>query len=139
METTTTIISFILFAILVLNPFFILQKLDKLIYKHRFLLYLPIGLLTAAILTFTFAWWLNTSNEMLLAHYGYNIDVMNETEFYGKVAPENMARVKTLETSIMGIGWPLKALIIYIVYIPYLLLVYFAGNAFQRRRKINYA
>ena len=73
---------------------------------------MTIGILVTALLTLAFAWWSVTADEMLLAHYGYNIDGMNETEFYGKVAPENMERVKSLETSIMGIGWPLKAIIV---------------------------
>lgn len=50
---------------------------------------------------------------------------MNETEFYGKVLPGNMERVKSIETRIMGIDWPLKAVLTFIFYSPYLLIVYF--------------
>jgi hypothetical protein len=49
---------------------------------------------------------------------------MNETEFYGKVLLENMDKVKSLETSIMGIGWPLKAILTFVFYSPYLLIIY---------------
>ena len=71
---------------------------------------------------------------MLLAHYGYNIGAMNETERYGQVAAENLERVRSLETSVMGIGWTLKAMMGYIVYIPYLLIVYFVSKAIRPRK-----
>ena len=71
-----------------------------------------------------FAWWSYTSDLLLLKNYGYDIDGMNETEFYGKVLPENMDKVKSLEISIMGIGWPLKAILTFIFYSLYLLIVY---------------
>jgi hypothetical protein len=49
---------------------------------------------------------------------------MNETEFYGNVVPEHMEKVKSLEMRIMGIGWPLKAMLTWVYYSPYLLLVF---------------
>lgn len=76
------------------------------------------------IISFGFAWWADTSDLILLKHYGYDIEGMNEKEFYGKVAPENMDKVRSLETSIMGIGWPLKAIMTFIFYSPYILIVY---------------
>jgi hypothetical protein len=137
METKTTIITLILLTGLILSPIFIIRKLNKLNSNNTFISYMVIGIITSALLTFTYAWWSATSVEMLLAHYGYNIDGMNETEFYGKVAPENMERVKSLETSIMGIGWPLKAIMIYVVCFPYLLIVYFANKSIQKSKRRN--
>lgn len=70
---------------------------------------------------------------MLLEHYRYNFDAMNETERFGKVSPDNMERVKSLEISIMGIGWPLKAFLTYVFYAPYLLIVYLVTYLFRKK------
>ena len=89
--------------------------------------------MTTASITLTFAWWADTSDQMLLEHYGYNFDAMNHTERFGKVSPDNMERVKSLEISIMGIGWPLKAIMTYVFYSPYLLIVYFITYFFRKK------
>ena len=61
---------------------------------------------------------------MLLRNYGYNIDGINDIEIYRKVSPNDLEQIKRLETSIMGIGWQLKALFGYVFVIPYLLFIY---------------
>ena len=99
---------------------------------------MTIVILTSVIITLTFAWWTDKSNRILLAHYGYNIDGMNETEFYEKVLPENMERVKGLESSINGVGWSLKALMTLEFYSPYLMFSYLIIYLVGRSRKKNY-
>ncbi len=74
-----------------------------------------------ALLIFVFAAWADISNLILLNHYGYSVDGMN----YENVLPENRERVDNLATSIMGIGWPLKAIFGFVMIIPYLIFVYF--------------
>lgn len=138
METITTIISLAFFIGLVLSPILIIGVLNKLNIRFKFIVYLTFGILITVIITLAFAWWLDKSNNMLLTHYGYNIDGMNESEVYGQVAPENKDRVKSLEKSIMGIGWPLKALMTYVVYLPYFLIVYYASHAMRTNRKKSY-
>jgi hypothetical protein len=137
MEIITTIIDFILLIGLISIPILIIWRLNKVNIKYKFIAYLTIGIVITAVITLTFAWWADTSDRMLLAHYGYNIDGMNETEFYGQVSPENMERVKSLERSMMGIGWPLKAYMTYVVYSPYILMVYFASQLIRKARKKN--
>lgn len=79
-----------------------------------------------------FAWWSHESDLILLKHYGYNIDGMSESDFFGNVLPENMDKVKRLEISIMGIGWPLKAIFGFVMTIPYLAIVYLGKILFGR-------
>ena len=124
MEFLDTVITLILLGGLITSPFFLLRFINRTNVKYKFILYLTIGIVLTSIITLVFAWYAYTSNLLLLEHYGYNIDGMNEAERYGKVLPEKMDKVKSLETSIMGIGWPLKAILTYIFYSPYLLLVY---------------
>ena len=138
METVVTIISLILLGGLVVAPIFIVRRVNRVKVKYKFITYLAIGIIISLLLIATFAWWTDTSDRMLLARYGYNIDGMNESEVYGRVAPENMERVKSLETSVMGIGWTLKAIISSVVYKPYLLIVYLIAYNNSKGRKKNY-
>jgi hypothetical protein len=71
---------------------------------------------------------------LLLTHYGYDFDDMNNIERFRNVAPENLAKAKNLRISIMGIGWPLKAFMSYTFYFPYLLIVYFVFVFIQRAK-----
>lgn len=136
MEIITIIITLLLFVGLVLSPILIIRWLHKQNVTHKFISYFLIGLITTAALTLTLAWWVDTSNMMLLTNYGYNIDGMNDMERYGQVTDENMEQVKSLETSIMGIGWPLKAMIGYVVYIPYFLIVYLVNKIIRKNRTV---
>jgi amino acid transporter len=124
MEILIVIVSFSLVVGLILFPIYLLRQINKTKIRFKFITFLSTGLILTALIAFVFAWWSYTSDLLLLKHYGYDIDGMNETEFYGKVLPENMDKVKSLEISIMGIGWPLKAFLTFIFYSPYLLIVY---------------
>ncbi len=88
------------------------------------LFYSLIGLSVIGVLMLIFAWWSHESDLILLKHFGYNIDGMNEIEFFGNVLPENMDKVKRIETSVMGIGWPIKAILGFVMTFPYLIFVY---------------
>jgi len=133
MEILIGIINFLLLVGLIICPILLLRQINKTKIKFKFITYLTLGLILTAIIAFVFAWWAYTSDLILLKHYGYNIDGMNETEFYGKVLPENMDKVKSLETSIMGIGWPLKAILTFVFYSPYLFIVYFIVYLIEKK------
>lgn len=124
MEVLINIIDFLLFVGLILSPIFILRKINKSKIKFKFISYLTLGIILNAMMVFAFAWWSYISKLILLKHFGYNIEGMNETEFYGNVLPENMEKVNSLVTSIMGIGWPLQAMMTWFYYLPYLILLF---------------
>lgn len=123
METTLNIVSFTLLIGLLLSPVLIAWRLHRLRLRHTCIIYLTSSLLTTAAMALAFAYWADTSDKMLLAHYGYDFDAMNDTERYEKVSPDHMESVKSIESRIMGIGWPLKAIVTYAFYTPYVLLV----------------
>lgn len=135
MEILTTIVSFILLGGLIVSPFLILYGLNRRNAKYKFIAYLTIGIIITATITLTFAWWADTSNQILLSQYGYNFDAMNDTERFAMVTPENMKRVKSIEISMMGIGWPLKAFMAYVFYSPYLLIAYLIVYLVKRNKK----
>ncbi len=140
MEFLTTTISIVLLIALFVSPILILLGLYKLNLKPFFVVYLVLSVAITSILTLTFGWWSDFSNQILLSHYGYNYYGMNEIERFKNVVPDNIERVKSLEICIMGVGWPLKAFVTYVVYSPYLLIVYIIGyfiKKYKNKKKIN--
>jgi len=125
MEKLITLVSFSLFVGILLCPILLLRKIKTTKIRYKFLAYLTIGLFLNAVIVLVFAWWSYTSDLMLLEHYGYDIDGMNEAEFYGNVIPENMDKVKSIQRSILGIGWPLKAIFAFVFCSPWIIVVYF--------------
>ena len=124
MELLIRIISILLLLALISSPILVLFRLNKLYRKYNFITYLIISILLTFILVLLIGWWGDISQKILLSHYGYNFDAMNNLERFQKVAMENLERVKRLEINMLGIGWPAKAFMFYVFYTPYLLIVY---------------
>jgi len=124
MEIVVKIISFGLLVGIIGAPILILVRLNKLNFRYKFAAFLTLALIITSILTLIFAWWSDISNEILLSHYGYDFDAMTDEEKFKQVSKENIERVRQLEISLTGIGWPLKAFMTYKMYLPYLLVVY---------------
>ncbi|MFT6747668.1 MAG: hypothetical protein ACJAZ2_002025 [Glaciecola sp.] len=141
MEILTTIVGFILLGGLVVSPFLILHRLNKRNVKYKFIVYVVLEIITTVAIIFTFAWWVDAANQILLSHYGYDFDAVSETDRLVHVTVENMERVKSLRVSMMGIGWPLKAYMTCIQYYPYfsayLLLVYVVSKIRKGKNKKN--
>jgi hypothetical protein len=141
MDTLLTAISIILLFGLISVPiliFFGIKKWYRL--KFDFVIYLILGLMPTAGIMWTFAWWSDYSNVILLKHYNgyvYNPDSGSFQVSYENVLPENIDRVKSLEINMMGIGWPLKAIMIFVFYSPYLLIVYVLGQLLRRKKAPN--
>lgn len=132
MEILITISNFLILGLIIIIPFLIFIILKRLKTKRIMIIYSLIGLSILGVLMLIFAWWSHESDLILLKHYGYNIDGMSESDFFGNVLPENMDKVKRLEISIMGIGWPLKAIFGFVMTIPYLAIVYLGKILFGR-------
>ncbi len=128
METIITIINFGILGLIISLPILTITRLRKSNTRKMTVRYILIGLSLMAFLIPIFAAWGDFSKIILLNHYGYSIDGMN----YENVLPENRERVETLVTSLMGIGWPLKAMFGFVVTIPYLIFIYF-GKMFIDR------
>jgi len=137
MEIITITISFILLIALIVSPLFLVNKLNRLNVKYNFIVYLISAIIITSVLTLVLGWWSHFSDKIILSHYGYNFDSMNDIERFENVSAENLERVKNLEIGMMGIGWPLKALMSYLVYSPYLLIVYIVTLFYTKRKKNN--
>jgi hypothetical protein len=136
MEDLNTAIKLAFLIILVISPILLLNKLYKCDLKMLFISYLITSIAITFSLVLIMAWWSHFSIELLLSHYGYDSNLLTEAERLKNVTAENLDRVKTLDSSRMGIGWPLKAILFYIFYSPYLLIVYF-GCYFYRKSKLS--
>ncbi len=135
MKIITTVISFLILALLIFSPIIIIKILRKRNVKHHFITYIFLGFLITSFLALFFAWWSDFSDEILLSSYGYDFNAMDDYERYKNVSPDNLAAVKQLRMSMMGIGWPLKAIMTYTFYSPYLLLIYLFGYLFKKQKK----
>jgi hypothetical protein len=136
MELLTTIVSFSLLLGLILVPIFLFVGMKKWYRpKFGFLAYLISGLIITAGIIWAFAWWAHYSDELLMNHFGYDFDPMNDIDRFENVDSENLEKVKQLEIGYFGIGWSLKAIMMFVFYSPYLLIVYFAGQWIKRNKK----
>ncbi len=138
MEIIITTITLLIFVGLLLSPIVIFKLINNSINKFKVIAYLTIGLLFLAIISLIFGWWNYTSTIILLEHYnGYHInpDSNSGQVYYDAVLPENIERVKELERSHMGIGWSLKSIFLFVLFSPYLIIVYFAMYLIDKNRK----
>lgn len=132
----TTIISSILLIGLISVPILLfvgIRKWSSL--KFDFRTYLIFGLIITAGIMWTFVWWVDYSDRLLMSHYGYDFDAMNDNRRFVNVEPENFEKVKQLEIGYFGIGWPLKAIMTFVFYSPYLLIVYLVGQLIRRTKR----
>lgn len=136
METLTTIVSFLLLFGLIVVPIILFVAIKKWYrLKFDFLAYLILGLILTAGVMWTFAWWADYSDQLLMSHYGYDFYAMSGTERFANVESENIEKVKQLEIGYFGIGWPLKAIMSFASYSPYLLIVYGVGQLIRRMKE----
>ena len=134
----------ILFSSFMAIPLIILRKMKARKTKYLNFKFTFYVLLICALLSIFCAFWKNYSSEILLRNYNayvYNPDSGGEQVEYAKVKLEDLERVKELEKTIMGIGWPLRAIFIFTFSIlPVFLLTYLTDgiieNMILRKRKI---
>jgi hypothetical protein len=137
-EILVDAINILLLLLLVSSPIIIVRFLNKSTIKFKFISYFTIGLFVTAIIILFFAWWSATSKIILLKHYDayfFNPDSNSYQVSYEKVSAENSERVKSLETGIMGIGWPLKAIFMFVCFLPILVIVYSFNNLIVKIKK----
>ena len=135
METLISIIDFLVLGIIIVTPILILIILKKSNIRSYGFLYFLIGITLSGLIICLFAWWTDISNSILLKHYGYNVLGMNTTELYKNVMPADLERVRNIENSVMGIGWPLKAIFGFIIFIPYLCVVFIGSKIIEKKGK----
>jgi len=134
METLIAIIDFFILGIIIATPILLLTILKKSNHRSYSIIYFLIGIILSGLIIWLFAWWTDISNSILLKHYGCNVLGINTTELYKNVMPSDLERVWNIENSMMGIGWPLKAIFGFIIFIPYLCVVFIVSKIIEKRK-----
>ena len=135
MEVFVDIVSVLMLCALFLCPIIVIRYFHRSTVKYKFLAYVAVaGILTVFILT-VLAWWRHFSLELLMTHYGYDFDY--DAIPYANVAPEDVERVEQLFNQLMGIGWPLRVIMIYPLYSPYILIVALINHIYERLRPVS--
>jgi len=141
METLINIISFIILIGLISVPILLFVGIKKWYHrKFDFIIFLISGLILTAGIMLTFAWWDDKSSEILLKHYNglsFNDDFGTYQYSIENVKTENLERVEQLKIKYFGIGWPLKAIMSFVFYSPYLLIIYGVGQLIRRMKRKN--
>ena len=132
MELLIKSISFLLLIGILVMPFIVLVRLKKKDGVRKFFIYLIISLMILFLLMFLSGWWVTKSNEILLNYYSYDVDAMNTVDRFKNVSIENKVKVEEIEHYRMGIGWPLKSFLGFIVSSPYLLIVYLINYIYTK-------
>jgi hypothetical protein len=139
MELFTKTISFLLLIALIIIPIFLFVAITRRFQdKYIFVTYILTGLILTACIILTFAWWNDKANEILLKHYSalsFNTDFGTYQYSLENVKTENINRVEQLKIMYFGIGWPLKAIMSFVFYSPYLIIVYILGYAIREFKK----
>lgn len=135
MEISLYAIKFILLIVIIMAPIILLNRLHKRHLKNTFVPYLIFGTIIMFPLLLSIAWWGDFSTRILLSHLGYNFEAMNNVERFKNVTIEDLVKVKNLEKEMLGIGWPLKAILFYLfLYCPYLFIVYLASLLYRKNK-----
>ncbi|WP_332023976.1 hypothetical protein [Kaistella sp.] len=101
------------------------------------MIYSVSAILSTAVIALTLGWWTDYADRQLLEYYGYDFNAMSDSERFEKVSPGHLERVKSLQTGSMGIGWPLKVMLTYVFYTPYLVLVYLVTGLLKKGRAVH--
>jgi hypothetical protein len=138
METIVTTLNILVFIFLLIHPILILKylKINKILNFTRFFI---ICLISSLILCVFAAWWLDKGQkDLLLYSYGYNDEDTFMGDPFKSVKKEHMDKAIELYESSFGIGWPIKAILSYIFYLPYLIIVYlliYFINKYKMKKK----
>lgn len=134
MSILINFISLVVMCGLILLPFIILYILKMRKSNHRFTIFTTFSITIGIMIIYAYSLWLTNADTWLLSYYGYDINGLTESERFANVSPNNIVKVRVIESSISGIGWQLKALFTCVLYLPYLLVVYFISYLKTRRR-----
>jgi hypothetical protein len=133
MEHFATFTYFLIFILIIVHPFIVYRFLMKK-NKVTFVKFILISLATSTFLCVISTWWIcEGGNNLLLKNYGITEYAIGDTERYQNIKPENIKRAKEIYESMFGIGWPLRAIMTYKFYLPYLIFGYLVCYFIQKK------
>lgn len=112
MENIIDTISLLLVVAIVAYPFFLARYAEK---HSKWLWLVVIIVVLNGFLSFGYFAFDDWITRWQLSYYGYDFYGMSEKEIYGNVETCNRERVDCLLHHWMGIGWPLRAMFMYVM------------------------
>lgn len=117
-EILFSIISVTIFILILAMPFIVSKKLKN---KNYFLLVTITLIITFILFTFMVYWAEELSNELIYQLYGFDSYNMGmEDPWTKEVSNKSKETILSIYNGSFGIGWPLKVILGYIIYLfPY--------------------
>lgn len=135
-EILINLITFLLILLLLFTPFYVHKKYTEIGFSgltHLLFTVITAVAFSGILCVISSYWSLEFSNHLLLYAMDYNSEGMNLEEFVQHVRPEHLDKVQKIEQQMMGIGWPLKALFGFIIFVlPYNLIVILFIKLYRR-------
>ena len=128
METLGIAISIGLVALIVAYPIYVVSKGQGFVRTN--LISIPI----IFVLVIAGAYWPHFYKDVRLELMGFDFEGMSDEERTRHVSPERKGEAINLYWSLMGIGWPLKAIIGIVILLPYPTVVWLVGGLAKRIR-----
>ncbi len=127
LEVILNIPCLILIALIFASPFYINKKTSYLNFNRlvKITYLIMINAIISGFLTFVYFYWsIELSNHILLEKMGYDTNGWNEYECLKNINPKNIEKAKEILFVQEGIGWPLKAIINFIIIVlPYEIVI----------------
>ena len=129
METFGIIIQIGIFVTIIISPIIILRKNKSFIKTN--LLAIPI----ISLLVIIGSYWPHFYKDIRLVSMGVNVEGMNKAERTINVEPELKEKAEELYWSLMGIGWPLKAIFGIVLFVLYPSILYIVNRAWKQLKQ----
>ncbi len=126
METLGFIVELLILMIIVFTPIVCVCK------NYSFVKLYLVSALIISFMLIVGAYWPHFYTDVRLDLMGFDFDGMSDAERGQNVAPEMREEATKLYWSNMGIGWPLKAIIWMVILLPYPLIVWVFGLAYNK-------
>ena len=137
MQFLFSVISLAIFISILYTPFLLFRVIyfsQKI--ESKFTTYFILAIIITFTLCMTWGWWESDfTYYYFLNHYGYDFNTECEEDAFNNVLQENKQFVKDLINSEMGIGWPLRVVLSYAFFPPFLLLFYIIKAVRVERKK----
>ncbi|MES9900747.1 MAG: hypothetical protein ABW148_17255 [Sedimenticola sp.] len=131
METLGIAISIGLVALIVAIPIYAVSKGLSFVRSNLFSIPIILCLVTVG------AYWPHFYKDLRLEMMGVNREGMTDVQRTRNVSPGLQGEAIELYWSLMGVGWPFKAIIGMVLIAPYPSVVWLAGFGVRRFRRSN--
>ena len=115
----TLTVSMLMLLLMLATPIALLAIYKKKQKRIGFFIINFYSLSVLAALSLLFAWWGQTSYDLRLWSLGFDFTAVNAESMFFDVKAEDIEEAERLYLGRMGIGWPVKAMFLFALTVPY--------------------